>query len=131
VLRGGSSSNPDFLQKFKEVNNIYFEKIFFFKKNYILLFPLLQFQTSLLVAQRLENNARRWQNLKHPNVSEFFGLAFNFGYMPALILPFYGNVNVVEYVMGKNDEVKLHMVLISFCSSNHGPADGVLCRWDK
>jgi serine/threonine protein kinase len=77
VLRGGSSSNPDFLQKFK---------------------------------QRLEREALIWRQLKHPNVSGFYGLAFSFGYMPALILPFYGRGNVVEYVRGKDDEVKLDMV---------------------
>jgi serine/threonine protein kinase len=77
VLRGGSSSNPDFLQKFK---------------------------------QNLEREALIWRRLKHPNVSEFYGLAFSFGYMPALVLPFYGNGNVVEYVMEKDDEFKLDMV---------------------
>jgi serine/threonine protein kinase len=77
VLRGGSSSNPDFLQKFK---------------------------------QRLEREARVWRCLEHSNVSEFYGLAFSFGYMPALILPFYSNGNVVEYVREKGDEAKLDMV---------------------
>jgi hypothetical protein len=52
--------------------------------------------------------------LNHPNVSEFYGLAFNFGYMPALILPFYENGNVVEYVREKDGEAKLDMVSI-FC----------------
>ena len=60
--------------------------------------------------QRLEREAQIWQHLKHPNVSEFYGLAFNFGYMPALILPFYSNGNVVEYVSQKNEETKLNMV---------------------
>jgi len=77
VLRGGSSSNPNFLQTFKE---------------------------------RLERHATKWLQLQHPNVSEFFGLAYNFGYMPALILPFYGNGTVIEYVMHKNDEARLDMV---------------------
>jgi serine/threonine protein kinase len=77
VLRGGSSSNPDFLIKFKE---------------------------------RLEREAHIWQHLKHPNVSEFYGLAFNFGYMPALILPFYGNGTVVEYLKERSNEARLAMV---------------------
>lgn len=77
VLRGGSSSHPNFLQKFKE---------------------------------RLEQYARVWQDLQHPNVAEFIGLAFNFGYMPALILSFYGNGTVVEYVKEKDNEARLDMV---------------------
>jgi serine/threonine protein kinase len=77
VLRGGSSSNPDFLQKFK---------------------------------QRLEREALVWQRLRHPNVSEFYGLAFSFGYMPALILQFYSQGNVVEFCKGKKGEDKLDMV---------------------
>jgi len=60
--------------------------------------------------ERLEKHALHWQDLHHPNVSEFLGLAYNFGYMPSLILPFYGNGNVVGYVKEKNDEAKLDMV---------------------
>jgi len=60
--------------------------------------------------QRLEREARIWRRLEHPNVSEFYGLAFNFGYMPALILPYYGNGNVVDYVREKNSGAKLDMV---------------------
>jgi len=60
--------------------------------------------------ERLVNDARMWQYLKHPNVSEFFGLAFNLGDMPALISAFYGNTTVVEYVKEKDDEIRLDMV---------------------
>ena len=34
--------------------------------------------------------------------------------MPMLIAPFYGNITVVEYVKGKDNEIKLDMVLIWF-----------------
>ncbi|KIM79277.1 hypothetical protein PILCRDRAFT_823532 [Piloderma croceum F 1598] len=77
VLRGGSSSNSEFLTNFTE---------------------------------RLEYEARTWQHLKHPNVSEFYGLAFNFGHMPALILPFYDNGTVVDYVSEKDNNARLDMV---------------------
>jgi len=77
LLRGGSSSNPDFLLKFKE---------------------------------RLEHEAHIWHHLQHRNVSEFYGIAFNFGYMPALILPFYGNGTVVDYANKKDDETKKDLV---------------------
>jgi len=77
VLRGGSSSNPDFLREFKE---------------------------------RLEHEAHIWHHLQHQNVSEFYGIAFNFGYMPALILPFYSNGTVVEYANKKDDEAKKDLV---------------------
>jgi O-antigen/teichoic acid export membrane protein len=66
---------------------------------------------NVFVTQRLERQARVWQHLQHPNVAEFFGLAFSFGYMPALILPFYGNGTVIEFVKEKDDQVKLDMVL--------------------
>lgn len=65
--------------------------------------------------QRLEREARIWRRLEHPNVSEFYGLAFNFGYMPALILPYYGNGNVVDYVREKNSGAKLDMVSLFLC----------------
>ena len=78
--------------------------------------------TNTLLTQRLEKHALRWQDLHHPNVSEFLGLAYDFGYMPALILPFYGNGNVVGYVKEKNDETKLDMVLV-FVSLNCNTLD--------
>ena len=34
--------------------------------------------------------------------------------MPALIVPLYSNVTVVKYVKGKDNEIKLDMVLILF-----------------
>ena len=68
-----------------------------------------------MIPQRLEEPALVWQRLMHPNVSEFYGLSFKFGYMPALVLPFYGNGNVVDHVRQKDDDAKLDMVLI-FCS---------------
>jgi len=60
--------------------------------------------------ERLEREVRTWQHLKHPNVSEFLGLSFNFGDMPALISPFYGNETVVEYVKEKDNDTRLDMV---------------------
>ncbi|KIM75589.1 hypothetical protein PILCRDRAFT_78699 [Piloderma croceum F 1598] len=60
--------------------------------------------------KRLEYEARIWHHLKHPNVSEFYGIAFNLGYMPALILPFYSNGTVIEYVREKGNESRLDMV---------------------
>jgi hypothetical protein len=75
----------------------------------------------------LERAARVWQDLEHPNVSEFFGLAFNFGYMPALILPFYGNGTVIEYVKDKDNETKLNMVSV-FVSLHLRLSDKVLYR---
>ena len=66
--------------------------------------------SNYLFTQRLELHARAWQQLEHPNVGKFFGLAFNFGYMPALILEFYENSTVVKYVEGQGNEAKLDMV---------------------
>ena len=74
----------------------------------------LKCRFSYLIPQRLEEAALVWRRLEHPNVSEFHGLSFNFGYMPALVLPFYGNGNVVEYVRQKDNDMKLDMVSI-FC----------------
>jgi len=42
--------------------------------------------------------------------------------MPALILPFYSNGNVVEYVKEKNDEIKLDKVHV-FVSLNCNALD--------
>jgi serine/threonine protein kinase len=60
--------------------------------------------------ERLERESQDWQHLQHPNVSEFLGLVSNFVDVPALILPFYGNGTVVDYVKDKDNETKLDMV---------------------
>lgn len=60
--------------------------------------------------KRLEREARIWLSLKHPNVAEFYGLAFNIGHMPALILAFYGNGTVVEYAKNKDNDVRVEVV---------------------
>ena len=88
---------------------------------------LVNSSCSDLITQRLEREAHVWQYLDHPNVSEFLGLAFNFGYMPALILPVYGNGTVMEYVKEKDIETRLDMVPV-FPLLDFQPSDAVLCR---
>jgi hypothetical protein len=75
----------------------------------------------------LELEVLIWRHLKHPNVSEFYGLAFGLGYMPALILLFYGNGTIINYVKEKNNATRLDMV---FCVRflDNGLSDEALSR---
>ena len=62
--------------------------------------------------QELECHGRVWKTFKHTNVARFHGLAFNFGLMPALILDFYPNGNINEFVKTKSltDDCKFNLV---------------------
>ena len=64
--------------------------------------------------QALEKDGRIWKSFNHPNVARFYGLAFNCGIMPALVLEFYPNGNINEFVKQKslNDEAKFSLVLL-------------------
>lgn len=99
-----------FLFTYKVLTSVLWRRLCFI---YLLLCSVYCYHCShfnILLIQRLEHEARIWEYLEHPNVSEFFGLAFNVGSMPALILPFYGNGTVVQYVKEKDDQARLDMV---------------------
>jgi len=70
--------------------------------------------------QALEDHGCRWKTFDHPNVAHFYGFASNLGTMPALILDFYPNRNVNEFVKehALDDGAKLYLVgTISVISS--------------
>jgi len=47
---------------------------------------------------RLLQKGEVWHKFDHPNVARFYGFTFDHAYMPALVIPYYPNGNVVEYV---------------------------------
>lgn len=51
--------------------------------------------------------------------------------MPALILPFYDNGTVVDYVREKDNDAKLEAVSVFRTSEGSNPSDYTLCRWYK
>ncbi|KAF9466744.1 kinase-like domain-containing protein, partial [Collybia nuda] len=57
-------------------------------------------QTKLDKARQLdlERYGQIWRNLDDPHIARFWGLAFNFGPMPALILDYYPHGNIVGYI---------------------------------
>jgi len=59
--------------------------------------------------QRLHEHGKVWRRFDHPNVAHFYGLAFNCGNMPALILTFYSNGNIMEYLKA-SDASKLILI---------------------
>ena len=96
------------------------------------LFPLFPVSCEELIPfspQALEEHGRLWKTLRHPNVGRFYGLASDLGTMPALILDFYPNGNVNEFVKNHalEDGSKLYLVGISVISS---PATLILVRPD-
>jgi serine/threonine protein kinase len=80
VLRGGSTSKPDFLET---------------------------------LIQRLHEHGKIWQQFDHPHVAHFYGLAFNCGNLPALILTFYPNGNIVEYLKQAPKPIPSKLFLVS------------------
>jgi len=55
------------------------------------------------VRQKLGERALEWQKLKHPNVLEFYGISNDFGYLPALIVAYCSNGNIIEFLKDKNE----------------------------
>jgi len=62
--------------------------------------------------KRLVTRAKVWFHFNHSSVSQFLGLSFHHTYMPSLVLPFYPNGNVIQYLdkTEKSDNHKLHML---------------------
>jgi hypothetical protein len=72
-----------------------------------------QFWLTEISIQRLHEHGKVWRRFEHPNVAHFYGLAFNCGNMPALILTFYSNGNIMEYLKA-SDASKLILVYIFY-----------------
>jgi len=70
------------------------------------------------VAEKLNLHAEAWIRLKHPNVLPFYGISNDFGYLPALIVEYCENGNVVEFL--KDKEPKPDFVLHLIRGIAHG-----------
>ena len=69
------------------------------------------FLYSDLVSHRIyKMKQKRWQKLDHLNVSKVLGLAYNLGYIPTLVLPFYSQGDVLRFLKDKTDNDKLPTV---------------------
>lgn len=64
----------------------------------------------MYVVKRLATAGQIWVQLKHPNILPFFGYATEFGYLPAMILPWCEQGNILDYTKtqgAKADKLKL------------------------
>lgn len=72
------------------------------------------------LVQQLYIHAAVWQRFNHPNVAHFYGLAFDCGDMPAIIIEDYPHGNVIQYLTA-NPQVsqghKLQLVFIRLFES--------------
>jgi len=68
------------------------------------------FQENLKLA--LQTAGRIWKKLQHENIARFHGLAFNCGIMPALVLDYYPNGNINDFIKqrGLKDHAKLSLI---------------------
>lgn len=51
-----------------------------------------------------------WQRLEHANIAKFYGVSYQMGDRPSLVMQWYRNGTAVSYLKGKQKEVKLSMV---------------------
>jgi len=70
------------------------------------------------VREMLKMHAEAWLSLKHPNVLPFYGISNDFGYLPALIVEYCGNGNIIEFL--KDKELKPDYVLHLIRDIAHG-----------
>ncbi|TDL23444.1 kinase-like protein, partial [Rickenella mellea] len=54
--------------------------------------------------RQLFTAGRNWRLLVHPNVCNFYGLCFDYGYLPALVVQFHENGNVMEYLQNAQEK---------------------------
>jgi len=76
-------------------------------------------------AQRLEDCSRVWKTLHHANVARFYGFMSCSEGMPALVLDFYPNGNINEFLRRQdpkpNNDIKLTLVQYFLVSFHHIP----------
>jgi len=101
MWRGASMSKPN-RQKFVEVRNA---------MNVVSLsqYPHPQ--------QRLSKELDNWKRLQHFNISPFIGVVSGFGHLPALLLPYYQNGHVNDYLAKNPSANILHLVRTSSADS--------------
>jgi len=64
------------------------------------------------VRQKLGERAQEWQKLNHPNVLAFFGISNDFGYLPALIVAYCSNGNIIEFLKDKKESNDIILGLV-------------------
>ena len=57
------------------------------------------------IRTKLETYGRKWAKLDHPNVLPFDGISLNFSYLPAMILPWYEEGNIMTYLVKHREDV--------------------------
>ena len=95
VLRGAPAHDRDLHQRVKEVCPILNFFFHYFNK-----------------LQELIDAGRRWLGLKHPNVLRFYGIIYDYGYLPAMVSTYCNAGNVLEHMAGSkpSDQGKLELV---------------------
>ncbi|KAF8634522.1 hypothetical protein AX17_004195 [Amanita inopinata Kibby_2008] len=62
--------------------------------------------------EKLVGHGQRWQEFDHPNVAKFYGLAFDQGLMPALILDYYHKGGILQYLNDNSVSTQERLVLV-------------------
>jgi serine/threonine protein kinase len=63
-----------------------------------------------LFVKRLAEELDKWKRIQHPNIVPFLGVMSAHGPLPALVLPFYGNGHVMQYLENNPSTDILHLL---------------------
>ena len=72
--------------------------------------PSCGYCAQLTCAQRLGNETRVWDTVKHPNILEFLGVVLNMGEFSALVSPYCAKGNITSYLQEYPESNRLHLV---------------------
>ena len=97
VLRGAPAHDRDLHQRVKEVCPILNFFFHYFNK-----------------LQELIDAGRRWLELKHPNVLRFYGIIYDYGYLPAIVSTYCNAGSILEYISDVKASDKRKLELVGF-----------------
>ena len=64
--------------------------------------------------QELIDAGRRWLELKHPNVLRFYGIIYDYGYLPAIVSTYCNAGSILEYISDGKASERRKLELVGF-----------------
>ena len=66
--------------------------------------------------QSLLKIVKTWKALQHPNIARCYGLAQDYGHLPGLVMPYYANGRLTDYLRDHPQEQVFPLVCIALVS---------------
>lgn len=72
--------------------------------------------------EKLAARGAVWKTLKHPNINVFYGIVYDYGYLPALIIEWCSEGNILSYILSNQPpENDIHRLVCRQSNSRTSP----------